>query len=226
MTNPWDKIFENNFEAAYVIADHNYSQTSQDFDLRARAICLLLLQRYNDSLSDFLKLSSNEKQTNRTSDGTYMHIALCYYAMGKNDKAVEYFKFPVINRKQIKYTSDISVPSIVLLFIGSQLDKQDLTETATKELRRISKYNIAAPSYLLGLNTEEDLDKQVLEQTDGTLRNRRQCKNEFYKAIASFQNGDTKKYKEHIKTCVKLTGKYLEFEYYLARIEFDKLNYC
>jgi len=98
MTNPWDKIFIDDFESAYIIADQNYSQTSQDFDLRARAICSLLLSKYDNSLADFLTLNEIEKHTNRVSDGTYMEIALCYYALGDNDKAIHYFKFPITNR--------------------------------------------------------------------------------------------------------------------------------
>jgi hypothetical protein len=36
-TNPWDKIFIDDFESAYKIADQNYLRKHQDFDLRARA---------------------------------------------------------------------------------------------------------------------------------------------------------------------------------------------
>jgi tetratricopeptide (TPR) repeat protein len=226
MTNPWDKIFVEDFESAYKIADQNYLQTSQEFDLRARAICLLLLRKYDKSLADFLTLNDIEKQTDRTRDGTYMDIGLCYYAMDNNDKAIEYFKFPMTNRKKMKYTSDISVPPSVLLFIGVKLGMQDLIKIATKELKRLSKYKTAASNYLLGLFTEDDLNKIYEEQTNETLRNRAQYKVEFYKAILDLQAGEFGKYKEHINKCVELTGKYLEFEYYIAKVEYDKLNNC
>src|SRR4051794_31002663 len=118
MTNPWDKIFVDDFESAYKLADRNYLDTRQDFDLRARAICSLLLHKYDNALVDFTTLNNNEINTNRVSDGTYMDIALCYYAIGDLTKAIDFFKFPVVNRKEIKYTSDISVPASILFYIA------------------------------------------------------------------------------------------------------------
>ncbi len=224
MTNPWDKIFIDDFESAYKIADQNYLQTSQDFDLRARAISSLLLRKYDNSLADFLTLNEIEKQTNRVGDGTYMDIALCYYALGNTDKAIDYFKFPITNRKDIKYTSDISVPPSVLLFIATKLGRQDLTKIATKELKRLSKYKTPASNYLLGLTTEEDLNEVYEQQSHETLRSRYECKVEFYKAILELVNGNFDKYKEHLIRCVDIKGKYLEFEYYIAKVELDKLN--
>ena len=146
MANPWDKIFIDDFESAYKIADQNYLQTSQDFDLRARAICSLLLRKYDNSLADFLTLNEIEKQINRISDGTYMDIALCYYALDNTDKAIDYFKFPITNRKDIKYTSDISVPACILFYIAVKLNRQDILKTATKELKKL-KHKI--PLFLL-----------------------------------------------------------------------------
>ena len=224
MTNPWDKIFLNDFELAYKIADQNYLQTSQVFDLRARALCSLLLRKYAGSLADFLALKEIEKQTDRISDETYMDIGLCYYAMGDNDKAIEYFKFPMTNRKEIKYTCDISIPPSVLLFIGTKLGVQQLIKISNRELKRLSKNKTIASNYLLGLITEVDLDREFEEQPNETLRNRKQCKVEFYKAISQLQKGDFEKYKEHIMKCVELTGNFLEFEYYVAKVEYDKLN--
>ena len=42
--------------------------------------------------------------------------------------------------------------------------------------------------------------------------------------IAYKQKGDFEKYKEHIMKCVELTGNYLEFEYYIAKVEYEKIN--
>ena len=53
------------------------------------------------------------------------------------------------------------------------------------------------------------------------MRNRKQCKVEFYKAIFYLQSGAHKKYEKHIKNCVEITGKYLEFEYHIAKVECD-----
>jgi tetratricopeptide (TPR) repeat protein len=224
MTNPWDKIFIDDFESAYKIADQNYLETSQDFDLRARAICSLLLRKYDNSLADFLTLNEIEKQTNRVSDGTYMNIALCYYALGDTDKAVDYFKYPIINRREMVYTSDISVPPSVLLFIATKLGRHDITKIAMKELKRLSKNKTPASTYLLGLTTETDLNEINERQSLETLRSRKECKAEFYKAVLALVNEKLDKCKEHLNCCVDIKGKYLEFEYYIAKVELDKLN--
>nr|WP_288836394.1 hypothetical protein [uncultured Flavobacterium sp.] len=221
MTNPWEKIFIDDFESAYKIADQNYLQTSQDFDLRARAICSLLLRKYDKSLADFLTLNENEKQTNRISDGTYMEIALCYYAMGETDKAIDYFKFPITNRKDIKYTSDISVPACILFYVAVKLNRQDILKIATKELKRL-KHKI--PLFLLGQTLTTDLNEIYEQQSHETLRSRKKCKVEFYKAVSELANGHFEKYKEHLNRCIDIKGNYLEFEYYIAKVEQDKLN--
>jgi tetratricopeptide (TPR) repeat protein len=221
MTNPWDKIFTDDFESAYEIADQNYLQTSEDFDLRARAICSLQLRKYDYSLADFLTLNEIEKQTNRISDGTYMDIALCYYALGDIDKAIDYFKFPITNRKDIRYTSDITVPACILFYIAVRLNRQDILKVATKELKRL-KHKI--PLFLLGQTSTTDLNEIYEQQSHETLRNRKECKVEFYKAASELANGNFEKYKEHLNRCVDIKGKYLEFEYYIAKVEQDKLN--
>ena len=221
MTNPWDKIFIDDFESAYEIADQNYLQTSQEFNLRARAICSLQLRKYDNSLADFLKLNEIEKQTKTISDGTYMDIALCYYALGDTDKAIDYFKFPITNRKDIKYTSDISVPACILFYIAVRLNKQDILKIATKELKRL-KHKI--PLFLLGQTSTTDLNEIYEQQSHETLRNRKECKVEFYKAVSELANGNFDKYQEHLNRCVDLKGKYLEFEYYIAKVELDRLN--
>jgi tetratricopeptide (TPR) repeat protein len=113
-TNPWDKIFINDFESAYTIADQNYSQKHQDFDLRARATSSFLLDHYEQSLADYLLLKDIEHESNRVSDGTFLEIGLCYYTIGDIEKALEYFKHPVENPKLMKYTRNISVPGSIL----------------------------------------------------------------------------------------------------------------
>jgi hypothetical protein len=42
---------------------------------------------------------------------------------------------------------------------------------------------------------------------------------EFYKAIRALQNGLPEEYNGHIRQCVELKGNYLEFEYYIAKVE-------
>ncbi len=219
MINPWNKIFELDFDTAYKIADENYRLSQSEFDLRARTKSCLLLRKYTDALADFLLIKEMEKESGYISDGAFMDIGLCYYALGDFENAVEYFKYPVVN-KQIKYrTSDVSVLPSVLLFIGVKLEKPDIVKMAIKELKRLSKFKTAAPNYLLGEFSELQLDRLFQDEQNETLRNRKQCKAEFYKAIHCLQLGVLEGYKTHMINCFELTGKYLEFEYYMAQVE-------
>lgn len=219
MTNPWDKIFIDDFESAFKIADKNFKESSSKLDLRSRAIASFLLRNYKESLADFLSINEIEKQTNSVSDGTYLDIALCYYAIGDLVNAIEYYKFPITNRREIVYTSDVSIPPSVLLYFGTKLGNQDLVKIAIKELKRLSKKLIPGPNYLLGLIEEKELNKEFEELTNDTLRNRKKCKVEFYKAVKELTNGNFDKSKEHLNYCADLKGKYLEYVYYLAKVE-------
>ena len=220
-TNPWDLIFIDDFESAYKIADQNYSQTYQNFDLRARAISSFLQGNYEKALTDLLLLKDVEHESNRVSDGTFLEIGLCYYAIGEIEKALEYFIYPVENSKLMKYTSDISVPGSILFYLAIKLNRSDLLKIATKELK---KRKVIVPLFLLGQASELDLNKKWEEQINETLKNRMGCKIEFYKAVKALHNGYFEKYQEHINRCVDLKGNYLEFEYYIAKIEQSKLD--
>jgi len=220
MANPWDSIFINDFQSAYKIADQNYSTTYQTFDLRARAISSFLQDDYGKALIDFLLLNDIEHEANRVSDGTYLDIGLCYYAMEKIEEALGYFKYPVENSKLMKYTSDISVPGCILFYLAIKLNRSDILKIATKELK---KRKLTIPSFLLGQRSESDLNKMWEEQTHEILKNRKECKVEFYKAVKGLQDGQVEKYQAHLNRCVALKGNYLEFEYYLARVEQSKL---
>jgi tetratricopeptide (TPR) repeat protein len=219
-TNPWDLIFIDDFESAYKIADQNYFETNENFDLRARARSSFLLGNYEKALKDYLLLNDIEHEAHRVSDGTYLEIGLCYYAMEEIEEALGYFKYPVENSKLMKYTSDISVPGCILFYLAIKLNRLDILKIATKELK---KRKLTIPLFLLGQLSESDLNKMWKEQTNETLKNRKECKVEFYKAVKGLQNGNVEKYREHLNRCVALKGNYLEFEYYLARTEQSKL---
>jgi tetratricopeptide (TPR) repeat protein len=220
-TTPWDLIFIDDFESAYKIADQNYSKAYQNFDLRARAISSFLQGNYESALTDFLLLKDIEHTSNRVSDGTYLEIGLCYYAMEEIGQALEYFKYPVENPKLMKYTSDISVSGSILFYLAIRLSRSDLLKIATKELK---KRKVTIPLFLLGQTSELDLNKMWEEQINEILRNRMECKVEFYKAVKALQNGYVEKYQEHINHCVALKGNYIELEYYMARIEQRKFK--
>ena len=218
-TNPWDLISINDFESAYKIADENYSKTYQNFDLRARGISSFLLGNYEKSLTDFLLLKDIEQESNRVGDGTFLEIGLCYYAIGDIEKGLEYIKYPVENFRLMKYTSDISVPGSMLFYFAIKLNRLDLLKIATKELK---KQKVTVPLFLLGQASEAELNMMWEEQTNEILKNRKECKVEFYKGVKALQNGYLEKYQAHLNRCVDLKGNYLEFEYYMASIEQKK----
>jgi tetratricopeptide (TPR) repeat protein len=219
-TNPWDLIFIDDFESAYEIADQNYSKTYQTFDLRARGISSFLQGNYKKALTDFLLLKDIEHESNVVGDGTYMNIGLCYYAIGEIGEALGYFKYPVENPKLKMYTSDISVPGSILFYLAIKLNRLDILKIATRELK---KRKTTIPLFLLGQASELDLNKRWEEQTNELLKNRMECKVEFYKAVKELQDADVEKYQAHLNRCVALKGNYLEFEYYMAKIEQSKL---
>lgn len=221
MTNPWDKIFIEDFTAGYEIANNNYLQTAKKADLWARATCSLLLEKYDNALLDFLLLNEKDKQEDMVGDITYLYIALCYYAKGEIEKAIDYFKYPVTNSKYVKYTSDIIVPPCVLFYIAHKLSKPDLIKIAKKALSK-SKLDVAL--FLLEQISEAEINGMYEQQLNETIRNRYQCKVEFYKAAAELAKNNFEKSREHLANCVRLKGKYLEFVYYLAKVEQDKLN--
>jgi tetratricopeptide (TPR) repeat protein len=218
--NPWDLIFIDDFESAYKIADENYSKTYQNVDLRTRGISSFLLGNYEKALADLLLLKDIEHESNRVSDGTFLEIGLCYYAIGEVEQALENFKYPVENPKLMKYPSDMAVPGSILFYFAIKLNRLDLLKIATKELKKRKEI---VPLFLLGQASEPELNKMCQEQTNENLKNRAECKVEFYKAVKALQNGYFEKYQEHINRCVDLKGNYLEFEYYLARIEQGKV---
>jgi tetratricopeptide (TPR) repeat protein len=220
MANPWDEIFLDNFDVAYKIANENYLKTASDFDLRARAKCSLLLCNYKNALEDFLALNEIENNADRLYDETYMDIGLCYYAMGDNDKAIDYFKFAASN-KTIMGTSDISVPVSILYYIAIKLERQDILKIAEKELKRRKP---EVPQFLLGKLSETDLNDLFERYPNGPYRNREQCKIEFYKAVSQLRQGRIEKYLEHLGRCVDLKGLYLEFVYYIAKVEYDRYS--
>lgn len=197
-TNPWDMIFIEDFESAYKIADQNYSQTYQNFDLRARAISSFLLGNYEKALTDFLLLKDIEHESSRVYDRTFLEIGLCYYAMEEIGQALEYFKYPVENSKLMKCTSDISVPGSILFYLAIKLNRSDISKIAIKGLK---KRKVVVPLFLLCQASELDLNKKWKEQINETLKNRMACKVEFYKAVKALQNGYIEKYQAYKSLC-------------------------
>ncbi|MFZ1677495.1 MAG: hypothetical protein WAT91_09485, partial [Saprospiraceae bacterium] len=219
MMNPWDKIFIDDFHTAWDNANSNYLKTQSDIDLRARGVSSILLNDYKSALDDFLVIKENEKLNKSQGDDTYWYVGLCYYALGDIEESIEYFKFPVTNLKEIKYTSGISYHASLLYYLAVKLKRADLLKISINKLQRQSTLTI--PMFLLGNISEAHLDQLYKNESNETLRNRNQCKIEFYKAAAELAKGNLTRYYDHINNCVKLKGKYLEFEYYMAKVEHD-----
>jgi tetratricopeptide (TPR) repeat protein len=219
--NPWDKIFEKKFSEALKIADDNYKANGQKFDLNSRAICNLQIGNYQMALADFLEVLEFEKKTGDLSDKTYMNIGLSYYALSDFEKAKEYFKFPVINPGKIKYTNGIFRPSSILYFIALKLQDDIILKAAKKDM---IKRKLLVHNYLLELEDEQSLNSDLKQIENVTLLNRSSCTYEFYKAVRSFKNKDNDGFKKHLSETVKLEGKFLEFEYFIAKIELESNN--
>ncbi len=217
-TNPWDKIFTGDFDSAFKIADENYKAGQSDFDLRARAKINLHERKYQEALDDFRTLKEKEKNTNRVSDDTYLYIGLCYYALDFLADSKEYFEFPIKHAKEFKYTTDISLAPAMLLFFALKTEDTKLLAKAEKDLVR-RKTPIA--EYLTDRISEKEFIKEFV---DVELKERRECRFEFYKGLKYLRGKDEEKYVDHLRNSRKIKGKYLEYEYYLSKIELEKLK--
>lgn len=218
--NPWDKIFEKKFKEALDLTNENLKSSPNEFDLRARAICNVLLSDYNSALVDFKQMLDKEKASNRLSDDTFLFIGLCYYAISDFANAEYYFSFPLTHSKEIKYITDISRPSSILYFISIKLANDKLRKIAERDFikRRLLVHN-----YLLGKADDKDLDIELKGET-GILLKRKACCFEFYKAVKKYVMSDLINYKKHLEEVVRLEGGFLEYEYYFSKVELEKIN--
>ncbi|HEV8511957.1 MAG TPA: hypothetical protein VGQ59_01700 [Cyclobacteriaceae bacterium] len=218
MINPWDKIFVEDFETALKIADENYKTASNKFDLRARGLIKLLQANYSESLKDFKLLKEKETESNTISDDTYLYIGLCYYALDMLDDAVEFFESPVKKPSAFKYTTDISLPPAILYFFSLKTNNAKALSIAEKVL---NKKRTPIAEFLTDKVSEKRFEDEFVISE---LENRRKCRLEFYKAIKAPKNKDNGKYIQHIQSCIKLKGLFLEFEYYISKVELEKIN--
>ncbi|EIJ37902.1 hypothetical protein JoomaDRAFT_0874 [Galbibacter orientalis DSM 19592] len=219
--NPWDKIFKENFELALSQAEDQYSEVASDLNLRARANCNLLLNNYQSALNDYSDLFTRNSDTNQLGDVLCLKIGLCYYALKDYELAKKYFAYPLTNKTKVIYTSGIFRPPSFLLLISKIFKDSKLEKITMKEL---NKSHLTVPKYLTDRITESELKEELEHIENETLRNRSECVFEFYKAVKYFGNGTNSKYISHLEECERIKGKYLEFEYYFAKVELDKLK--
>jgi hypothetical protein len=216
--NPWDKIFVGDFDSAFDLADENYRTGQSNFDLRARALILLHQRKYQEAIDDFKILMEKEKKDNRVSDDTYLYIGLCYYALDLISDSRNYFEYPIKHHKEFKYTTDISLAPAILLFFSLKTNDTQLLVRAEKDLLK-RKTPIA--EYLTDRISEREFKKEFV---DVDLKERRECRFEFYKGLKYLRGKEELKYFDHLRNCKKIKGKYLEYEYYLSKIELEKLK--
>jgi hypothetical protein len=216
--NPWDKIFVGDFDSAFDLADENYRTGQSNFDLRARALILLHQRKYQEAIDDFETLKEKEKKDSRISDDTYLYIGLCYYALELISDSKHYFEYPIKHQKEFKYTTDISLAAAILLFFSLKIHDTQLLARAEKDLLK-RKTPIA--EYLTDRISEMEFEKEFV---DVDLKERRECRFEFYKGLKYLRDNDEEKYFDHLRNCRRIKGKYLEYEYYLSKIELEKLK--
>lgn len=216
--NPWDKIFVHDFASAFDVADENYRVGQSNFDLRARAIILLLLRKYQESLNDFEMLKDKEEKENRISDNTYLYIGLCHYALGRISDSLHYFEYTIKHHRKFNYTTDISLAPAILLFFSLKTNDAQLLARAMKDL-----LNRETPiaEYLTDRISEKKFEKQFVSTE---LKVRQECRFEFYKAVKSLRDKDEEKYVNHLINSRRMKGNYLEYEYYLSNVELEKLK--
>jgi tetratricopeptide (TPR) repeat protein len=218
MTNPWDKMFLEDFDTALKIADENFKNTNHKFDLRARALIKLLQADYSGSLNDFKLLKEMDKAGNVISDDTYLYIGLCYYGLGESEKAMEYFEYPVKNHKEFKYTTDITLAPAILYFMSVKTGNVKTLALAEKDL---NKRNTPIAEFFTNRIDENEFEKIFVTPA---LKNRQQCRLEFYKGVKYLKEKDYHKHYNQLKKTVELKGQFLEFEYYLSKVELAKLK--
>ena len=221
--NPWDNIFEESFELALIQAEKNYYEYPSDLNLRTRATCNLLNNNYQSALNDYTDLFERNLASKNLGDVLCLKIGLCHYALEDYELAKKYFAYPIVNKSSITYTSGLFRPSSFLFLISKIFKDSKLEKMAIKEL---NKSQLTIPKYLTKRITELELAEELDQIENTTLKKRSECIYEFYKAVNAFDNDANAQYIFHLQECKRINGKFLEFEYYFASIELDRLKKC
>lgn len=216
--NPWDNIFAGDFDAAFRIASENFKADGDDFNLRAKALIHLHGSRYQEALHDFKTLEMRERGIGRLSDDTFLYIGLCYYALDFIADARENFAYPVLCPGDFKWTIDISVPPAILFFFA--LKTRDLKLLA-KARRRMEKRPTHIGLFLTDRITEKEFEKGLITPE---LEIRQKCRSEFYKAVRCLRDNQQGQYLHHLRNSRAINGRYLEYEYYLSKVELEKFG--
>ena len=214
----YDLMLERKFKEVNDLANSAYLVSGDENDLRVRANTYMFLKDYKKALADYLKIIQITKPENKF-DGNYIDAGIAYWLLGCKDEAVLAWKDGL---KFIKYTSNIVNVPAVLFFASVYLKDMKLLNLANSYLKKRWKNRVPTAGFLLGEMTKDELLGSVTKQP--ILRERELCKVYFYIASNCLQKNDFDGYKNYLKECIAVEGRFLEFEYHLAVGELVKID--
>jgi hypothetical protein len=231
MDNSWALIANGEFEKAIEKATADYTEGKSSAAIHHRAIANLMLKNYNDALKDYLFLLNrvdefyeNNKYYNdniiNKSDSDYINAGVTCWLLNDYEQAVKMWIDSMTLR--LRYTGNYMIPPCIVYFAGVYLHDAKILKSANKCLQKRAKGSITLGKYLLNETTENELLSSI--KLDSPIRNRSLCQYEFYIAAKHLENGDNEGFIQHLRRCVEMKGNYLEFEYFLAVGELDKMN--
>jgi len=230
LDNTWSLIEQGRFGEAYKSATEEYEKTGSYRILGNRAISLKLLKDYKGALHDYLTILNavdqfyiNNKNYNdnliNKGDGEYIDVGVAYWLLSDYQQALKMWIYSMTLR--LRFTSNIMIPPCIVYFAGVYLNDLKTVKEAKKYIKKRYKKTIPLGRFLLDEINEEELLKEI--KPDSPLKERTLCKYEFYIASKRLEQGDRADFVEHLKRCRDAKGKYLEFEYFLAVGELDKM---
>lgn len=215
MNDVWNKIFADDFDGALLLAEERCRCSGNEFDLRTRGLIKLQQGDYAEALLDFQQLQQKERGNNTQSEDTWLYTGLCYYAQGQLEKACSLFEYPLHHAAEFRYTTDIALVPAVLLFFSFKTNSELMRRTAVIELM-MRRGPVA--DFLTGRIDVDAFEQKLVRPL---IKNRMECRMAFYTAVMSLIQNDRPAYMRQLRRTVSLKGQYLEFEYYLAKVELE-----
>lgn len=231
MDSSWALIEQGKFAEACKKAGEEYEGTNSTSALHHQGLSLLLLKDYKGALDAYLTILNTKDpfyDNNKyyidgvinKSDEDYIKVGLCYWLLGDYIQAAKLWIDSMTLR--LRFTSNIMVPPCIVYFSGIFLNDTKIIIQAKKYIKKRYKKSIPLGRFLLDDINEVELLNEI--KPDSPMKDRTTCKYEFYIAAKYLEQGDRNGYIEHLKKCRDVKGKYLEFEYFLAVGELDKLG--
>lgn len=219
----WGLIKNNAFNEACEKADIEYENTKSVFVLRNKIYALLHLKKYNEVIS--LAESLIEIRKGET-DSDFIALGIAYWATSSVNEAIAAWTQAQFSLyKDAAGGIDIQV---YLYYSAIKTGKEELKGSSIKQIKKILKskkaFNWPGPlgNYLLDNITEAQLSSFIVNISP--LRERQLCQLNFVSAIKFLEMGNLSEYYEKLKICLSFgASAYLEYMYYLAMIELDKI---